>query len=159
MDALWWGGTIALGTWLAIPSIRVPLPTPLWLGLVVTAGVSGAALGCLARSLFLHRPWLRFSTTTLPVAVAVVLIIIGTPSTPDTWPGVPDSRRACVAGTEYADPAVVAITADTVTITGSQGRRLRFTRTGHPSQTPAHAELLPADLETRLALAAFGCDQ
>ncbi|HET6288792.1 MAG TPA: hypothetical protein VFG15_18845 [Amycolatopsis sp.] len=170
MDTVWWGGTIALGTGLAMWSGGFYQPMPLWFATVVPAGVAGAILGRLVGSTFLRRPWIRGSAAAIPLIVAVVLIDIGAPAgtgfVPDTWSGIRGYRGGCLSGTEYTDPgAALAITTGTVTITGSTGSRggqLRFTRTGQQWPSLARAEIwgsgvTPSDSATRLALAAVGC--
>ncbi|OXM43141.1 hypothetical protein [Amycolatopsis alba] len=166
-DMAWWGGTIAIGTGLAIWSGRFYQPMPALVGLVASAGVAGAVLGRLVGSTFHRRPWIRGSALVIPLVAAVVLFDAGTPAdtgfVPDTWAGIRDYRGGCLSGTEYTAPgSALSITTDTVTITGSLGGRLQFTRTGQQWPSPARAEIwgsgiTPADRPTRLALAAVGC--
>ncbi|OXM50322.1 hypothetical protein CFP71_28240 [Amycolatopsis thailandensis] len=167
-DMAWWGGTIAIGTGLAIWSGRSYQPIPVLVGMVASAGVAGAVLGRLVGSTFHRRPWIRGSALVIPLVVAVVLFDVGTPAdtgfVPDTSAGIRDYRGGCLSGTEYTAPgSALSITTDTVTLTGVQGGQLRFTRTEQRWPSLARAEIwglgvVPRDRATREALADVGCD-
>ncbi|WP_410659541.1 hypothetical protein [Amycolatopsis sp. lyj-112] len=167
--AVCWGSTIAAGAGLATWSGRLYLSMPWWPGTIAAAGVAGAALGwVLATSRFFRNSLLRASTSLVPVLVALGLVAAGQPAdtgfAPNTWAGVRDYRGGCLTGTEYTDSdAALSITTDVVTLTGSRGGQLRFTRTGQSWQSPARAEIwglsiTPRDRATRVTLATVGCD-
>ncbi|KFZ80796.1 hypothetical protein ED92_10680 [Amycolatopsis sp. MJM2582] len=168
VDTVWWGGAIALGAGLAIWSGELYQRMPLWFGSVAAAAVAGAVLGRMVGSTFRRQPWIRAAAAVIPFSVAVMLIDLGAPAdtgfVPDTWAGIRDYRGGCLSGTEYTGPgAALALTSDTVTITGSQGGLLRFTRTGQHWPSLARAEIwglgvVPRDRTTREALADVGCD-
>ncbi|MFI7121914.1 hypothetical protein [Amycolatopsis sp. NPDC049868] len=167
--AVCWGVALATPAGLATWSGKYYLPMPWWPVVVLAAGLAGIASGWAlgGMSLFRH-PWLFSSTCVVLVFTAASLAVASQPAdigfAPDTWAGVRDYRRGCLAGTEYTDRAAqLSITTDTVILVGSQGGVLRFTRTDDGWPSSARAEIfgrgvVPSDRATRLALAAAGCD-
>lgn len=164
-----WGFTLATGTGLATWSGTFYLPMPWWLATVAAAGAAGATIGrALERVRVFRRAVQRAWTAVVLVLVFLGLAAAGMPAdtgfVPDPWSGIRDYRGKCLTGTEYTDPAAeLSITTDVVTIVGSQGGILRFTRTESRWPSPARAEIfgrgaVPRDLTTRIALAAAGCD-
>ncbi|WP_410585394.1 hypothetical protein [Amycolatopsis sp. lyj-108] len=168
VTAVCWGVALATTAGLATWSGKYYLPMPWWPVVVLAAGLTATAMGWALGDISLFRkPILYLGTCAFLVSAAVTLGVAGQPAdigfAPDTWAGVRDYRGSCLSGTEYTDLAAeLSITTDTVTIVGSQGGTLRFTRTGDSWPSPARAEIwgrgvVPSDRATRLALAATGC--
>ncbi|MFK0249608.1 hypothetical protein ACIQUM_33330 [Amycolatopsis azurea] len=163
-----WGLSIAAGTALATWSGKYYIPIPLWPVTIAAAGAAAVIVGLTLERIRIFRTvGLRAAIVTLLVFAVLGLATLGYPADtgfgPDTWAGIRDLRGSCLAGTEFTDPtAVLSISADTVTVTGSSDGELRFTTTDETWPSSARAEIwghaaIPGDLATRTALAAAGC--
>ncbi|WP_410646355.1 hypothetical protein [Amycolatopsis sp. cmx-4-54] len=163
-----WAFALATGTGLATWSGTFYLPMPWWLATVAVTGLAWAGVGWALESVpVFRRVAQRACTTFVLVLVWLGLVAAGMPAdtrfAPDIWSGIRDYRGKCLTGTEYTDPdAELSITTDVVTIVGSHGGVLRFTRTGDRWPSQARAEIfgrgaVPRDHATRIALAAAGC--
>ncbi|QXV57482.1 hypothetical protein [Amycolatopsis sp. TNS106] len=168
ITAVFWGVFLAITAGLATWSGKYYLPMPWWPVVVLAAGLTATAMGWALGDISLSRnPILILNTCAFLVSATVTLGVAGQPAdigfAPDPWAGVRDYRGSCLSGTEYTHlSSQLSITTDTVTVVGSQGGTLRFTRTEDGWPSGARAEIwgrgvVPRDRATRLALASSGC--